>query len=421
MRPAAVIACLAVLAVAPTAHAVFHVAHISEVMSGVGADPSVQYVEISMDIGFQNAVQNTRLTAFNCDGSSHRVLIIVPSSVANEGAGVKWIMASESFAAASGIAPDFTWNTGTDGSIDPSCGMVCWGAPGVLAPMPGSWSETDANQYVDCIAYGGYSGPTKTSDPDNDGVDSSSGTPSALAAGDGAQSLTRTGSTNDNAADFMLAAPTPTNNAGAAATFGGSTTTTTPGGTTTTAVGPTTTTIPSTGKSKCSAKQLAAAGRKAAGRLRCESKAVTKGKTSKRAGCLAATEPAFRGAFAKAVAAGDCRTTTDAAAVEGAVDAFVNDVVATLTAGATARSRCTGKELGALAKKVLAKTKCLSKSLAKGNASKRATCLAGAEAKFAAAYARASAAGGCLAATDAATAEASVDAFIADLSATLAP
>src|SRR5437870_13123461 len=106
MSSSRLVAVLASLLVAfpPAAYAVFHASHISEVMSGVGADPTVQYVEISMDTTFQNAVTNTRLTAFNCNGTSHQVLMVVPGNVANQGAGVKWIMASQPFAAASRIA-----------------------------------------------------------------------------------------------------------------------------------------------------------------------------------------------------------------------------------------------------------------------------------------------------------------------------
>jgi hypothetical protein len=229
---------VAVLVLAPAeSRALFHLSHISEVMSGVNGDPSVQYVEIRMNAGAQSFVHNTFLTAFSCDGTSHTLLLHVPSNVANAGANVKWIMATPSFAAAAGITPDFTWDPMT-GSIDPTCGMVCWGARGVLSPMQMPVPSAP-DDFVDCVGYGGYSGPTKTDT--HDGTPTS-GTASALAPGDGTQSLTRTGFTGNNAADFVLAAKTPTNNAGMTGFGGGggSTTTTTPGSSTTT----TTTTAP---------------------------------------------------------------------------------------------------------------------------------------------------------------------------------
>src|SRR5262245_47258093 len=413
-----------VVALAAPAFAVHHISDISEVMSGVGADPTVQYVEINMESTFQNAVANTRLTAFNCNGTSHQVLMIVPANVTNDGAGVKWIMASQSFAAASGITPDFTWNTTTDGSIDPTCGMVCWGAPGIVPPSPGSWSETDPNQYVDCVAYGGYTGTTKTSDPDADGVSSSSGTPTTLAAGNGSQSLSRTGSTNNNVADFALAAPTPTNNAGMIG-LGGTTTTTAPGATTTTTTTPgattTTTTIAPSGKSKCSSKELAAAGKKASAKLKCESKAVAKGNGGKLSTCLAKTEASFGSAYASAIAAGGCRTAASAATVGGKVDGFVNDLLSMLVGGSGTASKCSSKELAAAGKKASAKIRCHSKAVGKGNGSKLPGCLAVAEAAFSKAYAKATAAGGCLEPVSATPVEGKVDAFVADLRATIAP
>src|SRR5262249_61468154 len=89
-------------------HALFHLAYIDEVTSGVGGDQTAQYVEIRMLTSSQDIVTNTRLTAFSCDGSTSQVLLLVGSNVANSGADVRWIMGTPSFATASGISPDFT-------------------------------------------------------------------------------------------------------------------------------------------------------------------------------------------------------------------------------------------------------------------------------------------------------------------------
>jgi len=231
-RLAILTASLLVLLTPAPGRAFFHVSHISEVMSGVNGDPTVQYVEIRMNSSFpQNAVGNTRLTAFSCDGTTSSVLLFVPSSVTSGGLDVRWIMATTNFAAVAGITPDFTWDPTSAGSIDPTCGMVCWGAPGLLPPDPGTWVATDQNNYVDCVGYGGYTGVAKTSTHD---MTPTSGTPTSLPPGNGTMSLTRVGFTGDNDADFALAAPTPTNNGGATGLGGGTTTTTTtPGGSTT--------------------------------------------------------------------------------------------------------------------------------------------------------------------------------------------
>jgi hypothetical protein len=215
-RVAGALATLGVVLLAGPALAVFHVTRINEVMSGAAGNPNIQYVEVRMLVGAQNADANTRLTAFSCDGSSHTVLLLLPNGVANQGIGVTFLMASPDDAtvfAAAGIHPDFTFAPG----LAPVCGMVCWGAPGIAAPAPASWDPADPNSYVDCLAYGGYTGPRKTST--HDGTPAS-GTPATLPAGDGTHSLSRTSDTQDNLADFAATCPTPMSNAGSTGSFG---------------------------------------------------------------------------------------------------------------------------------------------------------------------------------------------------------
>jgi hypothetical protein len=84
-------------------------------------------------------------------------------------------------------------------------GMVCFGGGGGISPDldPNSWSRTNLESYVDCLAYGSYSGPTKLG----------SGNPTPLLPG--GHSLTRVSDTGDNETDFDCGDPaTPTNNAG---------------------------------------------------------------------------------------------------------------------------------------------------------------------------------------------------------------
>ena len=228
----------------------YHLAHISEVMSGVTGDPSVQYVEIRMDSGFQNLVGNTRLTAFDCAGATATVLLTIPSptapggSVPNQGAGRHWMMGTSSLAARTtpSVTPDFTFPPG----IPAACGMVCWGGP--VDPVtgfskdPSTWDATDPNNYVDCVAYGAYAGPQKT-DADS---------PASAIPGEGVHSLVRQTTASN---DFALACPTPTNNGpsdggtevtGSFAACTEPTTTTTLPPTTTTTTRPRATTITTT-------------------------------------------------------------------------------------------------------------------------------------------------------------------------------
>ena len=203
---------------------------IDEVMSGINGmgGTGVEFVEIRMRSAGQNDVNGSRIAFFKCDGSTV-VSAAINADVANGSAGAHWLMASDTFAAAAGITPDFTIGTGPMTPPDRyPCGMVCWGKP---------TAASNPAQYVDCVAYGSYSGTGMVAPP------AFAGTPTSQPPGDGTLSLTRVGDTQNNAADFALAPPSATNNAGAC--FGSgctTTTTTTPGATTTTIFGATTTT-----------------------------------------------------------------------------------------------------------------------------------------------------------------------------------
>ena len=193
------LALLACLATPHPARALFHVAVIGEVMTSYDGDPNVQFVEILMLAIFQPFVTNSVLGAFDASGNYLGDVLVVPNNLGRDGAFVPWIMGTAQFAAVSGLTPDFIMPAG----LPTGGGMVCWGAPGLAPPPPESWDHTNPLNYVDCLAYGSYSGPSN----------SLVGTPTALDA-DG-HSLVRIGATNDNATDFACGDPaTPTDNAG---------------------------------------------------------------------------------------------------------------------------------------------------------------------------------------------------------------
>ncbi len=191
------------------AEAAFHLMSISEVGSGFGGDPAVQFLEIRLDGAGQTNLTNTRLTIFDPDGTA-TVLLLSDHGVTNGASGRNVLYATDAFASATGITPDFVIPAGI---VTPT-GMICWGAPGVVPPAPDSWDADKPENYIDCVAYGGYAQPTRPE----------SGTPTTLAPGDGTQSLTRTtgsGESGSNAVDFALASPNVCNNAGDCTDLGG--------------------------------------------------------------------------------------------------------------------------------------------------------------------------------------------------------
>ena len=197
------------LGVPSVTHATFHITSISEIGAGFGNDPAIQFVELRLDAAGQTNLTNTRVTAFDASGNA-TVLVLADHAVANGTAGANILFATEAFSSATGITPDFVM---TAGIVSPT-GMVCYGAPGVVPPAPNSWDADKPNNYVDCVAYGGFAAATRLA----------SGTPSTLPPGDGTQSLARTngtGASGSNDVDFALATPNVCNNAGACTNLGG--------------------------------------------------------------------------------------------------------------------------------------------------------------------------------------------------------
>jgi hypothetical protein len=212
-----------IVASARPAAALFHIAHIVEVNARAENDATDQYVEIEMDFGGQTITSNSVLAAWDCDGTFLGDLLVVPGDVPNGGDGVRWIMATKN--PVGSITPDFVIPDSSP-DIPPDCGQVCWGAPGVIPPNPPNWSRDNLSNFVDCVAYGPYTGPTRTG----------SGGPTPLTPGDGTYALVRL---DDRT--FAPACPTPENSAGAVGDYGPCTDPTT---TTTTIVTTTSTTLP---------------------------------------------------------------------------------------------------------------------------------------------------------------------------------
>jgi hypothetical protein len=213
------------LIVAAPARATFHDADIYEVIAGHEMDPLAQYVEIRMRSSGQQFVKATRLAAFDNTGNFIAVLLEVPADVCNDGAEMRWSMGTPTFAATTGVTPDFLWDPVVAGMLGTSLGTVCWGAPGTSAEDPPMWAASNAANYTDCITYG-------------EGATAPAGAPTDVTPqppGDGnMQSLNRT-----TTPTFILANATPTNNGCGStttttSTLPGASTTTVPGGTATT-------------------------------------------------------------------------------------------------------------------------------------------------------------------------------------------
>ncbi|HET9063856.1 MAG TPA: hypothetical protein VFO62_11275, partial [Candidatus Binatia bacterium] len=127
------------------ATATYHLAEISEVLTGYNFLTSPQFVEIRMKTGGQHFVSGTKLAAFDQAGVFLKVLLTIPGDVAS-GADRRWLIATSEFETASGIQADFELTE----DLPYLHGMICWGDPVA--------GETDPANYVDCVSYGQYHG-----------------------------------------------------------------------------------------------------------------------------------------------------------------------------------------------------------------------------------------------------------------------
>ena len=170
--------------------------------------------------------------------------------------------------------------------------------------------------------------------------------------------------------------------------------------------------------SKCSAAQLDAAGKEAAAKLNCHSKAAKKG-INLDAACITKAEEKYSTKFAKSLDQGDCLTAADAVTIEAIVNAFVDGQMATLRPGFP--SDCTRRKLNAAGGKANGALKCHGGGAKSGDVVS-AGCLATEQSQFDSTFSTAEGKGDCIAPLgDAATVSALVDAFVMDVEVVLRP
>jgi hypothetical protein len=152
-RGRAVVAALGLAAAAAavlvprTVHATFHLSVIDEICASLDGDDTLQFVEIRQTADGQNQVRNSVLAVFDATGAYVRNLLVVPDNVPNSGPGVPWLMATDAFQTALEVSADFTFAPG----LPTTGGMVCWGKPGTA-------NRANPRAYVDCVAYGAFTG-----------------------------------------------------------------------------------------------------------------------------------------------------------------------------------------------------------------------------------------------------------------------
>ena len=88
------------------ADAAFRLMSISELGVDFLDEPFAQFVELRLDAKDQTDLTNTRLTAFDKDGIP-TVLLLTDHGISNGISGANILYATETFAALTGVTPDF--------------------------------------------------------------------------------------------------------------------------------------------------------------------------------------------------------------------------------------------------------------------------------------------------------------------------
>jgi hypothetical protein len=164
---------------------------LDEVLGSWLGDDEVQYVELRMLSTGQSALTGVAALVFDDATAStdgQRVYGF-QQSVAQDGAGVKILVATSKASTQAGVTADFVL---PPGFIHPKAGRICYAVAGTLGLS-----------VVDCVAYGDYTGPRLTFGP-----------PTAITPDN--RVLRRTQQTGKNRADWIGALdPKLQNNAGA--------------------------------------------------------------------------------------------------------------------------------------------------------------------------------------------------------------
>lgn len=182
-RLASIALCAFVLLHAGRAWAPYHVVVVDQVFFGTADCPNAQYVMMRLTGAGMVFISNQSVSTQNADGNDAGDFGTFTETLENGALGAHFIMGTADAAALFGIEMDKE----ADGQLVFQDGRVCFavfnGAP------------------VDCVAYGAYTG-------DN----GSGGTPAT--APTLGMALVRQSDTSNDATDFALGAPAPSNNAG---------------------------------------------------------------------------------------------------------------------------------------------------------------------------------------------------------------
>lgn len=188
------------VAIAAPARALFHLMKITEVFAGTSEQPAAQFIEMQMHAANQRFLASHSVVVYDAQGEEAGSFTFT-GPVENGADQAYVLIATPEAEATFGVTADLAM----DAVMIAGGGKVCFMS-----------SQGDA---VDCASWGGFSG-------DNAGSGTPFNSPVGLvgdrsmerdtSGGENPNGLDPGDDTDDSAADFQLASPSPTNNAGTA-------------------------------------------------------------------------------------------------------------------------------------------------------------------------------------------------------------
>jgi hypothetical protein len=183
------------------AHATYHLMMIREVFGGSAAQPNAHFVELQMHASGQNFVGGKQVKFFNAGGTEVGSFAF-PGSVSNGVNQASILVGTPEVQTAFGVTPDLTMTTPV---IAAAGGKACFFDP--ADPYnPGTGLGN-----IDCVSWGTFAagGDTGTPAP---AIPSGMSIERRISGGTSSTALDSADDTNNSAADFQAAAPTPQKN-----------------------------------------------------------------------------------------------------------------------------------------------------------------------------------------------------------------
>lgn len=187
---AVLLACVALMAQAPLAHATFHEVLVSELYPGSVASPQSSFLELRMYNDEQNLVGGHTVTLYQADGSPIHTFTF-PTDLPGKGVNQQTMLVGDSAVAeAFGVTPDLV-DAGFN--IPAAGGAACWDG-------------------LDCVSWGSFSGQTAPSSGipvDQGGIPDGKAIERRITGGACSNWLEPADDTNDSDSDFFDATPSP--------------------------------------------------------------------------------------------------------------------------------------------------------------------------------------------------------------------